>query len=146
MFTKNALKSFTSIVIWGLCTLIAIVAIGTSGAGESGWTVVIALIAAMMSTLFIWSDDSGNASASNKKSAEAAKAGKSKRGANNPQAEKMHLLMELMSEDEQQAFKEALKAQVLRDSRHLVDGELPYDAELFDPKEFDAPDKRLRGE
>lgn len=138
MFTKSLFRAFTSIIIWALCTGIAITAIDDSNT----WAVIVALGAAMMSTLFIWSEDSDDRQASDEKTANV---GKAKRGGD-PQAEKMRLLMELMDDDERQAFKETLKAQLLRDSRHLVDGELPYDAELFDAKEFDAPEKRLRGE
>lgn len=50
--------------------------------------------------------------------------------------QKMRLLMELMDEDERDAFKQTLKEQVInRHSRladDLMDGELPFDAEEYD--------------
>lgn len=50
--------------------------------------------------------------------------------------QKMRLLMELMDEDERQAFKDRLKAQITqtqnRLSDGLMDGELPFDAEEYE--------------
>lgn len=59
--------------------------------------------------------------------------------------QKMRLLMEMMDDDEREAFKQALKRQLLnQDSKrgHLVDGELPFDADEYDYFESDERQKR----
>lgn len=108
---------------------------------DEEWLLSIPVTAAFLSTLAVWlsGKSSGEAIARLTQSA----AEKSKRGAPQPADadSKMRLLLELMDDDERQAFKDALKRQMLG-SAGANDGELDHDTleSLLD----DAP-KRRRG-
>jgi len=65
---------------------------------------------------------------------------KGKRGGQSRYDDKLTLLMDLMDEDEREAFKEALKQRVLDDGRY-DDGELPYGSNTLES----LMDEEIRG-
>jgi hypothetical protein len=139
---KNFWKSVTTMGIWVLCSGISITALVTGNSGT--FAILIPLVAATFSTLFLW-DEGKSSDDIDIDKPQKAPLEKSKRGGNSGGGDKMNLLMQLMDDDERQAFKEALKQQVLSQQGGFLDGELPYDADVFDRYEEDLPAKRLRG-
>ncbi len=136
---NNFWKSATTVSIWVLCSGVTITLAVASNMGVLG--LIIPFMAAGLTSMMIWSDDNSTQQ-SQRPRVEVGPAGKKKRGGDG--SDKMRLLLELMDEDEREVFKETLKRQVLRQQGNLIDGELPYNADIFDEYEDEAPPKRLR--
>lgn len=107
-------KAIATLGIWLIAGGIGITALLTSTVtADHEMVAVVALIVAFVATRSIWNEPKDK----NRKF------GKAKRGDNN--SDKLSLLLELMSEEEREAFKESLKRQYTADFSQ--DGEIPYD-------------------
>lgn len=114
-------KMVATLGVWAILGAIAIVAMaGTQTLHDPEAVVIGSMVMAIVATGMIWVAPemvpSKKQDASQSQSFE-----KAKRGGN----DKLALLLELMDEDERQAFKESLKRRYINDVG--VDGELPYD-------------------
>ncbi|GAB4512328.1 MAG: hypothetical protein OHK0046_11670 [Anaerolineae bacterium] len=110
----------TSVIwtIWGAVALATVIFNDNWDASDEIMVMVMGLFI-LIATFFIWRNV-GRGAFSAQASAE-----KSKRGG---EIDKMAMLMQMMDDDEREAFKEALKQRVLNG----LDGELPYDAAYYE--------------
>lgn len=128
--------------IWVICGLIIIFAVADVNSVYTDTVIVAPLIAALIGTGIIWMPDIIRA---RREGAESLQAGKSKR---RPSGESRYdLLMQMMDDDEREAFKAALKQRILDDaqyggSRYGEDGELPMDADRLSDFIEDEPRRR----
>lgn len=117
--------------VWVMVTVLGIVSIAIPGGMTSGavFIVLMGLVAAYASTKAIWGlrdDDDENRVAQRRE----VLGEKRKRGAGDTKAE---MLLALLDDDEREAFKRALQAQVLRGAGRLRDdGELDDEVPLAD--------------
>jgi hypothetical protein len=96
-----------TVVIWGLATLMTIVALGNAGLGWiEDWVVAIPLGVALVATLAIWESGRGDSHASSKQQSQPNQKSDST-------AYTMALLMEMMDDDEREEFKSQLKQRIL---------------------------------
>ena len=148
MHIENIVKGIITLVMWALLSVISIGAvIGGSSFATSSNVEVMALgppIIALIGTFIIWvlpdlvrNEHKENiAKLTNKEHSK----GKRQSGG----SDKLSLLMELMDEDERQAFKETLKQRILEDARLDADGELSYGADTLESLFYeDDANKRL---
>lgn len=131
--------------IWLVCLIISLALVFMLPGLDSEWLLTIPLGMAFFSTMAIYMSDSDKAKHQAKQGDGTVTIEKAKRDAgvtgSDPTEAKMRLLLELMDEDERQAFKETLKRQMLANS-HFDDGEvdgIAMEALLEDQE------KRLRG-
>lgn len=143
---KDLEKSILTLIAWIGCFVLAIHAMNM----DSQIGVILAFIGAFAFPMLLWwneeqiseffGDSSSYDEDGNEKPSASNLPDKLKREDSYDQ--KMRLLMELMDDDERDAFKQTLKEQVInrhsRLSDDLVDGELPFDAESYE----DLYDKR----
>lgn len=132
---KDLEKSFLTLIAWIGCFVLAIHGMNT----DMTIGVIFAFLSAFGFTMILWWNDEqiseffGDGSHKSETSDEVLTY-KAKR--EDSYDSKMRLLMELMDDDEREAFKQTLKDQII--NRHtrlddgLVDGELPFDAEEYD--------------
>jgi hypothetical protein len=141
MFWNSLAKAVSTIMMWILLSTISILALVADSETTNHMVshdglvplVIVPIIIALIGTFVIWGlpeimkdkdtlklggqlDESG---------------GKAKR----KQGDKLALLMEMMDEDERQAFKTALQQRLLQETTANTaydDGELPYDAETLE--------------
>lgn len=123
--------------IWLVCLLISFAIIFTS---SEEWILSVPLGVAFFSTMAIYMSDADKAKHQASQGNGTVTIEKAKRDAGDPTEAKMRLLLELMDEDERQAFKETLKRQMLQSS-HFDDGEV--DGIALEAL-LDEQDKRLR--
>ena len=129
MSFDNFWKAVATITVWVICGVIGITVVMFSN-GVYSWDMIgVPLIAAILATFFMWvapelaKEDAEKARIEAMRSGQKAP-GKPKR--NTPAAHsdsRLSMLMELMDEDEQQAFKHTLKQRVLAEQRLSDDGE-----------------------
>jgi hypothetical protein len=129
---SNTWRIILMVVVWIALGSIAASAIGAahlSGNIDANAITIIAMVMATVSTIAIWLGPEWvtarrGGSQTHYISGEWEKA---KRGANNlPEDSRLALLLELMDEDERQAFKERLQRQVLDEAYLTDDGEIAY--------------------
>lgn len=126
--------------IWMVCLLISLAILFTP-AIDSEWVLSLPLGVAFFSTMAIYMSDADKSKHEAGRGDGTVTIEKAKRDAGDPADAKMRLLLELMDDDERQAFKETLKRQMLQRS-HLDDGEVDsVSVEAL----LDSQDKRLRG-
>lgn len=111
-----------TVVIWGLATLMAIVALGNAGLGWiEDWVVAVPLGVALIATVAIWESGRGDSRSSSQ---------------NQPQTDQkpdstaytMALLLEMMDEYEREEFKAQLKHRILS-GESLTDTSIVQDME-----------------
>ncbi|PJF29421.1 MAG: hypothetical protein CUN52_08480 [Phototrophicales bacterium] len=118
-----------TVVIWGLATLMAIVALGNAGLGWiEDWVVAVPLGVALVATLAVWESGRGDSRSSSSSKNQSHTDQKS-----DSTAYTMALLMEMMDDDEREEFKSQLKQRILS-------GESLTDASMVQEME-----KRKRG-
>ena len=128
MFWNSLAKAVSTITMWIFLSAVSIVALAadtdTTGQIASQESlvplVIVPLIIALIGTFVIWglpevtkNKDAGKLAAQLDESA-----GKAKRQAGSRQEERLALLLEMMDEDEREAFKASLKRQVLEDAAY----------------------------
>lgn len=125
MSTKEA-KAAITVIMWVMLSIISVTAVAMSGSGNISDLMLLFMITfppliAAAATALMWIPEfrrSREDWESNQEKAKRVPDGQSR----------IDMLLAMMDEDEREAFKETLKAQVLRDSRREVvseDGELP---------------------
>jgi hypothetical protein len=138
---NEAAKAIPTIIIWLVAGGIAITALIASR-GDIGTAIpIIAIVMAvgLFSTAAIWTSEGAGKNASQRITETPEKA---KRRGGTPDS-RMALLMEMMNEDEREAFKETLKRRILDEAAYggMNDGELPESlSDLMD----EGHGKRLR--
>jgi hypothetical protein len=137
---KDLEKSILTLIAWIGCFVLAIHAMNT----DMTIGIILAFAGAFGFPMLLWGDEEqiseffmGDSSADDdEKQATSASQTSDKLKRKDSYDQKMRLLMELMDDDEREAFKQTLKDQVINRYNHLadglVDGELPFDAEEFD--------------
>jgi len=134
----NLARMVVTTVIWIVCALVVVMSSIFGNVSEIA--VVAPLIAATIGTLVVWT--AGETSTSRQPLAARDDHEKAKRGAQGDA--RIHMLLELMTPEEREAFKETLKAQVMGDLRRGMpfdDGEMPSSvASLLD--DDDQPYRR----
>jgi hypothetical protein len=132
MFWNSLAKAVSTIMMWIMLSAVSIVALtdNTSAHGDVTALVIVPLIIALIGTFLLWGlpEIPKNNQMLDRQSDEGE--GKAKR----QQGDKLALLMEMMDEDERQAFKAALQQRLLQESGNMAydDGELPYGAETLE--------------
>jgi hypothetical protein len=134
----NIGRVIISLVVWVGCLGVAITTLLT---GSNIIGVIFPMIMAMGSTAVLWGQEGASRRASARQFSQFD--GHPLKAKNESAYErKMRLLMEMMDDDEREDFKRSLKRQLLNDYSkrgHLIDGELPFDAEEYD---YFDPDER----
>ena len=126
MFWVTVGKTVTTLFMWLMLSAIAIISIDTPG-GDSAWVAIVAMIAAVVGTFFIWvASELIKQEAAEKSQQQAQSYEKAKRGSGSA-GDKLALLLEMMDYDEREAFKETLKRRVLDDASVGNDGEINYE-------------------
>ena len=124
-------KVAVSIVMWIILGFISIgSAASTEGSNihDAALTIMVIapLLIALFGTIAIWSPEvfteNKESNANNTSSSSKSK---------NQTSSKVDMLMQMMDADEQEAFKDALRRQILQENRLSSDGELPIDDHLF---------------
>jgi hypothetical protein len=112
-------KAVTTLGVWAAVVAISIV-LNLTNSGM-GWLVsIVAIVFGFVTTMQVW--EKGRVS---ERSVRAAESFEKAKRSSDPET-RMRLLMEMMDDDERQAFKQAMKEPMLSVSR---DGELNYDAD-----------------
>ena len=134
--SANTAKMISTIFVWLVMGIIAIVTLTREGLDLIGGVILAVTLLAMATIVMktIWGgpgiigirDENGIA-------------GKSKRGSR--REERLALLLDMLDDQEREAFKEALKRRVLEDADY-ADGELPYSSETIESLLLDENDKR----
>lgn len=133
-------KTIATVFMWiilGAIGMSGILADPGLGGTESAIIAIGAMLAGIIGTGMIWSPEVFNGSSHDE--SKQTHTEKAKRQAGD---QRMALLLEMMDEDEREAFKETLKRRVLNGARFSEDGELPYGADMLYE---DEREKRLRG-
>jgi hypothetical protein len=135
MHLENIVKGIITVVMWALLSVVSIGAVieGSSFAPSISVEAMALgpLIIALFGTFIIWvlpdlvkSDHAEKIAKLND--------GNIKNKRQSGGSDKLSLLMELMDEDERQAFKATLKQRVLDDTRLNADGELSYGTDTLE--------------
>jgi hypothetical protein len=133
---KDLEKSILTLIAWIGCFVLAIHAMNT----DMNLGVILAFAGAFGLPMLLWWDEETigeffmGDSSDEEQPVSSSTNDKLKR--EDTYDQKMRLLMELMDEDERQAFKQTLKEQIINRNSRLaddwVDGELPFDAEEYE--------------
>ncbi|MEQ8675139.1 MAG: hypothetical protein RLP44_20545 [Aggregatilineales bacterium] len=144
MSFDNFWKAVATITVWVICGVIGISVVMFSNGGYSWDMIGIPLIAAILATFFMWAvpelvkEDVEKARIAGGQSATE----KQKRNAT-PQGEsRLSMLMELMDDDEREAFKHTLKQRILAENRLSDDGEFYSGVPLNDLLAEDDADRQ----
>ena len=145
MSAKDKAKMIATIAMWVMGIVITVSAMSRDFLGtpipeqNMVWLAIGPLVIAVMGTFMLWVvpelDNVGTVS----KSVSVTSEQKAKR----QQGDKLSLLLELMDDDEREAFKHLLKRQVLEESGY-ADGELSYGSETLESLLNDEPARRSR--
>jgi hypothetical protein len=131
MSAKDKAKMIATIAMWLMGIVITVSAMSRDFLGtpipeqNMVWLAISPLVIAVLGTFMLWvvpELDSTEAASKTEQSI-----GKAKR----QQGDKLSLLLELMDDDERQAFKQLLKQQVLEETGY-ADGELPYGGDTLE--------------
>ena len=125
-FYKTIVTSFMWLIL-GVISILGIVFSDGPGGYDPTWIVIMPMILAFAGTFSIWVLP-GLAGVEQNESVNEQHIEKAKRQAG---TSKLDLLLEMMDDDEREAFKQTLKRQVLSDMRLGEDGELPRQAEIL---------------
>lgn len=139
MQTEAFFKMITTITIWVILGAISVMVIIFSEGrfnGDTSMLTIFPLILAFLATIGIWFGKELFAGRSAQQVERETEKAKRDMGMS-----KLDLLMNMMDEDEREAFKETLKRRVLNEMRLSEDGELPYGADLMYEQDRE---KRLR--
>jgi len=132
MFGNDFAKMVATVAMWIVLGLVSILVVAGAAVGLRDSDILpltlVPLGMALAGTIAIWTTHPEETSRRDK-SATAEASEKAKRSGRLPREDRLALLLEMMDEDERQAFKEVLKQQVLRDTGY--DGELPYSNETL---------------
>ena len=149
MHLENIVKGIITLIMWVFLSAISIGAmIESSTFAQAGNIEVLALgplVIALFGTFIIWVLPDLVRNEHNENIAKLTNKEHSKNKRQSSGSDKLSLLMELMDEDERQAFKETLKQRILDDTRLDADGELSYGADTLESLFYEEDsNKRLR--
>ena len=143
MSAKDKAKMIATIAMWVMGIVITVSAMSRDFLGtpipeqNMVWLAIGPLVIAVVGTFMLWVipelDNVETASKTEQST------GKAKR----QQGVKLSLLLELMDEDEREAFKQLLKRQMLEESGY-ADGELPYGSETLESLLSEGTGRRSR--
>lgn len=143
--TVNTLtKGCLSFVIWGGAIAAGIVAMQSPflATNDMGVVVMVPFLFALLSMIVIWAVPESIRLAQIRERAKAGeREGEYTEKGKRQTGDKLTLLLEMMDDDEREAFKEALKRRALEDAGYS-DGELPFAGETLESLLDD--EKRLR--
>jgi hypothetical protein len=131
MDSRNDAKVFLTVAMWTIATVITLSGLSgqflgnTIAEGHRVWYVLAPMITVVLTSLMMWGVPE---QAWTEKTLETSQ---SDQKAKRQQGDKLALLLELMDDDERQAFKQLLKQQVLEETGY-ADGELPYADETLE--------------
>lgn len=131
-------RLFVTLTLWWLVGGLMLTALGTShyfGFFDFVLIFGIVILPAILATIVVWG--AHDVFGLETRPAEHISATQSKRKNTSPEDQRLNTLLALMDDDERDAFKQALKDQYLpsastaKRKNHLIDGELPFDAEDY---------------
>ena len=145
---ENIMKMLSTLAIWAITGTISIFGItsNTNINSDLVWITILPLIIALIATFMIWvapelarADNAAKATHLHIGDSE-----KAKRDASRSDESRLSLLMEMMDDDEREAFKDTLKRRLLDDYRVNEDGELFADSATLESLMHDEQNQRLR--
>jgi hypothetical protein len=132
-------KTLSTIAVWAALGLIAMMAVIDNSSMTGMWVALGAMLTALAATVVIWVvaeavKKPGPPKTTRETSDHLRAAEKAKR----QPGDRLSLLLELMDDDEREAFKETLKQRIMDDMRLNDDGELDYHTTLEDLLDDDS--------
>ena len=132
-------KTLSTIAVWAALGLIAMMAVIDNSSMTGMWVALGAMLTALAATVVIWvvaeAVKKPNAPKSARQLGDDLRAAEK---AKRQPGDRLNLLLELMDDDEREAFKETLKQRIMDDMRLNDEGELDYHTTLEDLLDDDA--------
>lgn len=132
-------KTVATVAIWGALALIGMMAVIDNSSVTGMWVALGAMFTALVATFAIWViAEAVKKPAPRKSSRDISDDLRAAEKAKRQPGDRLSLLLELMDEDERQAFKETLKQRIMDDMRFNDEGELDYHTTLEDLLDEDS--------
>ncbi len=138
-------KTVATIAAWGMLGLIGMMAVIDNSSFSGMWVALGAMAAALVATFFIWVlSEAVKKPAAGQSGQQRVISERDVSKAKRQPGDRLSMLLELMDEDEREAFKETLKQRLLDDMSLNDDGELGYRTTLEDLLDDDSISRQRR--
>lgn len=138
-------KTVATIAAWGMLGLIGMMAVIDNSSYSGMWVALGAMVTALAATFFIWVlSEAVRKPAVNQPGQQRTASENDIAKAKRQPGDRLSMLLELMDEDEREAFKETLKQRLLDDMSLNDDGELGYRTTLEDLLDDDSLRRQRR--
>ena len=138
-------KTVATIAAWGMLGLIGMMAVIDNSTLSGMWVALGAMAAALVTTFFIWVlSEAVKKPAAGQSGQQRDISERDVSKAKRQPGDRLSMLLELMDEDEREAFKETLKQRLLDDMSLNDDGELGYRTTLEDLLDDDSLRRQRR--